>query len=262
MKKSVMIYVASHKDCEKYGDKCYHLLHVGAAKSTADFAEYRDDSEEDNISVKNPVYCELTGVYWMWKNAADCDYIGLCHYRRYLGKHKFALNTDKNILSSSDIIKLMEKYDVIVPTYVKRGKANGWFTEEATRKQYRPYLIIKKAVEQVCPHYLDALEKVFSSPKMFYGNILITRKEIFDEYSEWLFSIENKIESNLENSGEGVAPRELGYFSEWLLNVWLLYHSEYKVYHRPVFFTQKTNNLKYIIKCLVERIRLYRIIQR
>ena len=32
----------------------------------------------DHISSKNPNYCELTGLYWAWKNL-DCEYIGLCH---------------------------------------------------------------------------------------------------------------------------------------------------------------------------------------
>ena len=36
----------------------------------------------DNIDGRNPWYCELTGLYWLWKNS-DAYYVGLEHYRRY-----------------------------------------------------------------------------------------------------------------------------------------------------------------------------------
>ncbi len=46
------------------------------------------DMTGDNISEKNPIYCELTGLYWMWKNmiirGAKEDYYGLYQYRRVL----------------------------------------------------------------------------------------------------------------------------------------------------------------------------------
>ena len=46
------------------------------------FKETLHDNDGENISSKNPMYCELTAQYWAWKNA-DADYYGFCHYRRY-----------------------------------------------------------------------------------------------------------------------------------------------------------------------------------
>ena len=37
---------------------------------------YTGDHTGDNISLKNANYCELTGLYWAWKNL-EADYIGL-----------------------------------------------------------------------------------------------------------------------------------------------------------------------------------------
>ncbi|MBQ3973839.1 MAG: DUF4422 domain-containing protein, partial [Lachnospiraceae bacterium] len=78
MAKTIKIIVASHKSYWMPEDPVYLPVQVGAA-GKEDLGYVRDDSG-DNISGKNVNYCELTGLYWAWKNL-EADYIGLAHYR-------------------------------------------------------------------------------------------------------------------------------------------------------------------------------------
>ena len=66
--------------------KIYMTLQVGASLSEADFV-YQKDNAGNNISKKNKTFCELTGLYWAWKNL-NADYVGLVHYRRYFAIKK------------------------------------------------------------------------------------------------------------------------------------------------------------------------------
>ena len=76
----IKIAIAYHKpsiilDCEHFLP-----IHAGKALSKYDLGIQGDD-KGDNISMKNPWYCELTALYWLWKNTT-ADYKGLMHYRR------------------------------------------------------------------------------------------------------------------------------------------------------------------------------------
>ena len=90
--KTVKIIVAAHKVFRMPQDEMYIPLHVGAQGKSGPNGEpldlgYVKDNTGDNISLKNPGYCELTGLYWAWKNLSS-DYIGLAHYRRHFSLHK------------------------------------------------------------------------------------------------------------------------------------------------------------------------------
>ena len=77
---SIKIIVAAHKKYWMPTDPVYLPVHVGAEGK--DSIGYTPDNTGENISAKNPYFCELTGLYWAWKNL-DADFIGLVHYRRY-----------------------------------------------------------------------------------------------------------------------------------------------------------------------------------
>ena len=55
------IYVVTKKKTSEIPNRIYSLLQVGSANNKD--LGYLKDNVGDNISKKNPYYCELTGLY-------------------------------------------------------------------------------------------------------------------------------------------------------------------------------------------------------
>ena len=79
------IFIATQSEINFINDKneIYKPIIVGANICKFRYANYISDDIGDNISDKNYKYCELTALYWAWKNLSNDDYVGLAHYRRY-----------------------------------------------------------------------------------------------------------------------------------------------------------------------------------
>ncbi len=62
----IKIIIASHKKYQKPVENIYLPVQVGA-EGKEKIEGYTQDNTGENISTKNPNYCELTGLYWAWK---------------------------------------------------------------------------------------------------------------------------------------------------------------------------------------------------
>ena len=105
----VVVLTAAHKSFDQLGLEGYLPVQVGAALAAQDLGFQRDD-EGDNISEKNPQYCELTAQYWAWKNLTDAQIMGLVHYRRYFTTDLYAKNWKDAILTADQIRQLLRQY--------------------------------------------------------------------------------------------------------------------------------------------------------
>ena len=113
---NIKIIVATHKKYRMPDDDLYLPLQVGAEGKES--LGFQKDNDGQNISLRNPYFCELTGLYWAWKNL-KADYIGLVHYRRYFTlKRKIPKNEDekfKVVLNQEQIERILKEEDIILP---------------------------------------------------------------------------------------------------------------------------------------------------
>ena len=252
------IFVVTHKKFEVPKDKLFIPIQVGVSEDLKLSRGIRDNNG-DNISEKNSSYCELTALYWIWKNIKDVQYIGLCHYRRYFANNSWN-KSEANFINEQQILETLKTYDVIVPEEmtITKNVASFYYVQGAGRKKDLDKLV--EIVEQKCPEYKSSLNQVLNSSKAYYCNMAIMSKDKFDAYCEWLFDILFELEGVTDLTGYSIAEKRIyGYLSEILLNVWIDYN-DLKVKQVSVVNTEMKlkdyikNNIKYIFRIIINKI--------
>ena len=217
MSKSVKIIIATHKQYRMPKDEMYIPVHVGA-EGKIDLG-YTKDNTGENISSLNPSFCELTGLYWAWKNL-DADYIGLAHYRRHFSLKK---KNDKwdSVLTYEQVKPYLSQIKVFVP------KKRKYYIETLySHYEHTHYVeqldVTEDIIKEKYPEYLDSYNKVMKQRYGYMFNMMIMEKELVNEYCTWLFDILFELKDRLSmpelSSFQG---RFYGRVSEIIFNVWL-----------------------------------------
>lgn len=201
-------------------------IFVGAASLTAQEMRsisgmLRDDTG-DNISLQNSYYCELTALYWIWKNAKE-DYVGLCHYRRVFD------------LSDRQLEALLSKQPdavLLYPSvqYPNAGRHERRYLNDEVRQALRD------ALKMQSPEVYKEYEKVMGDKYIYNFNMIIAKKKVLDSYCEWLFYTIWQIEDICRKRGIIVEKRQQGYWAENLQSFYFLTNKQglflYHVGHR------------------------------
>lgn len=250
---NIKIYVSCHKECFVPEHSMIYPIQVGAVNAVKRFDNMLHDDEGENISDKNKMYCELTGQYWAWKND-DADYYGFFHYRRYLSfsDKEFKENpfrdavmnyltedvVDKLNLSEETLQNEIPKYDIITTRPVtlkdlgKKVKSN-YNQYVTTPYQYKEDIdLMLDIIKEKYPDYYETAEFYLKKSKIgYYCNMFIMKKEIFQHYSEWLFTILEEHEKRRDYEDYNVdAYRISGYLGERLFGIYYLYWKNKGVY--------------------------------
>ena len=219
MSEKVKIIIAAHKSYRMPEDPMYLPLHVGAACHEQDPGYTRDDTGE-NISALNPSFCELTGLYWAWKNL-DAEFIGLAHYRRHFSLKKKGQDPFDNVLSSGELLPLLEDAKVIVPNkrryYIETLYSHYAHTHYADQLDQT-----REIISERCPDYLESYDAVVNRTWGYMFNMMILRRDLLDAYCQWLFDILFALRERMEGVElDAFQARFYGRVSEIIFNVWL-----------------------------------------
>lgn len=220
---TIKIIVAHHKKAPIVSNDSYLPIHVGKKLANIDLGIEGDDTG-DNISIKNPIYCEMSALYWAWKNL-KADYIGLCHYRRYFTTEKLPLNQKLVRLAkfwatrilgnffrpgidydyschllvqqrqlqeiTGDFNKFLEskihKYDIVTSQPHRFACRN-------VRQHFEAYgviplMLLEEIVKDNYPDLYPYLLRTFCADDIHAANMFIMRYDIFVDYCKCVFSI-------------------------------------------------------------------------
>ena len=220
-KKAVTVIIAAHKKYRMPQDTMYLPVHVGAEGKDVDLG-YVKDNTGDNISEKNASFCELTGLYWAWKNL-DSSYVGLAHYRRHFSYSKKSKDPFDNVLKYSELKTMLGNTKVFVPK--KRKYYIETLYSHYAHTHYASHLDeTRDIIKKMYPQYLKNYDTVMNRRWGYMFNMMIMQREFFSDYCDWLFNILFELEKRIGNDNaelSGFQGRFYGRVSEILFNVWL-----------------------------------------
>ena len=237
------IIVAVHKPYDLPEGSLYLPVQAGAACHPR--LAYTGDDTGDEISEKNGLYCELTALYWGWKNLLpSLDALGLCHYRRY-----FQEPGEKKPVTEETLARLLAETPVILPKKrnyrIETGESQ--FVHAHGEESLR---ILREVLGDKYPGYLAAFDRNMGKTAGHRFNMMIMKKGQMEAYCSWLFGVLFETEKRMEKP----EARIMGFLAERLTDAWIetteTPYRELKVYH-----TEKTNWLKKGGAFLLRKIR-------
>ena len=237
--RNVAIGVCHHKDGPFIKDDIFMPIQVGAANSNVEKMEWYRDDTGDNISEKNSSFCELTALYWLWKNV-DAQFYGLMHYRRLLsfnlGDHAsysyidLAKAAKRHNWNANQFEKDISRFDILTSPYWDVhpvGQPQNVMTnyDFYARDHFAKDLdiVLEIIKDDDIAIYKSVIEHVYSHSCNF-ANLCIMNRRVFNLYCEWLFRILFKAENLVDISGYDKYQRRIwGFIAERLLGGYINY---------------------------------------
>jgi len=226
--KDINIFVVTTKKMYCPSNKYY----IPFAVNNYENLDYNNDAKGENISKLNPRLCELTCIYWAWKNIKS-KYYGFYHYRRFLsfgtieGSNYYNLTEElarKHELDNSSLIEqTLKDVDIVLPKKMKFGKTSLLKQFGYAHDSLQSDLLDAcKVVEKLHPECKKYIDEMLESTSGYFCNIFIMKDVYFNEYCKWIFPILFEIEKNIDFSEYSLyRERMVGFIAERLFNVFI-----------------------------------------
>lgn len=272
----IKIFCIYHKSAPIWKSDCIEPIQSGAFKHPAISPEILRDNVGDNISHKNDNYGEMSVWYWVWKNYIpenpQLDYIGFCHYRRFLNFSPNFLKGTWNKMYLSKFNKIFNKWynskninshltaDILVPRSEEFNKT--------LREQFNLWHPVDEwdRFEQIVlnrhPQHAKLIKEVLQGTQCRICLNFVMKKELFIDFMEWIFPLLYELEacSDWSKFRSYNDVRTPAYLAERYFNVWLnivQHEKDVTICELPgIFITSKPSIWKRIAKpllCLLPR---------
>ena len=235
----IKLLVVCHKPAYVPNAPFLFPVQVGAAEVEERLPGMAHDDEGENISAKNPFYCELTAVYWAWKNL-KADYYGLFHYRRYLSFDPRVKDNDEygNVavdridgeslgklgLSMETIIRAATTHDIVTVRPRDLGKTVFQDYRDAPDQHAEHLELTLDVLRKRHPEYAATANSYLHSTKAYECNMFVMPRGLFHEYCEWIFDILGEVEKGIDFTDINVQEsRVMGYLAERLTGIFILH---------------------------------------
>ena len=186
-----------------------HALQAGAA-----LTELRKcallDCDGDSISERNPLFAEMTAMYWIWKNSGPAKYKGLCHYRRHF---RLDGNTFRHMMAGTADAFLTTPR--LAPCGVREMFVRDTPVNETVFSSMLRAIGTVHGRETLC-----LAEEYFDSPLYVPNNMLIARSPVFDAYCAWVFPVLFRMEAEDRETGYNQPDRHIAYAAELLTSLY------------------------------------------
>lgn len=211
----IILLVCAHKpDSYTRNKGVYKAIQVGSDLHPDMNLGYQKDNTGENISSRNAAWSELTAIYWGWKNVRHVEYMGLCHYRRYL---------DVDI-SEQTIERLIQGHDILLCDYYKATQYDIVSRGLITALSQEDYWLYIDTMLAIHPDTKDALLKYMYDTNTFVPyTIFVARKALYDEFCEFMFPVLFELEKRILPHSHSRQRRVIGYFGEWTLGLFVIY---------------------------------------
>ena len=228
-------YVVSHKNFSDDRFASRKTIYVNESIKKSIRKEDVVDWTGDNIDGLNPWYCELTAIYWIWKNDKESRYISLEHYRRVFLTSKSNWFTYR-FLEDGEIWKILSEKRIILPLLHHFEK--DIYSQYKENHVEEDLLTLKDSIHRLSYEYDKDFDSVMQSHDIVLFNMFVMSKEDLDSYCRFAFPVLDevfRIRKDDIRKRDGYQTRAIGFLSERLFNVWLRHNiDEKEIFHTPI----------------------------